>query len=179
MSAIGFAQTVLQSPAGIQAPQDLCRIDEKQDGAFSQEQQFFPFRKRCMLCQDQADMAVVAAASAAPEVEVLAAAPEVLVPAVPEVEGSAAAPEEARGRAESVAPEVRIPAVLEAHAPAARIPVLLEGHAPADPEGHGRAESSADFIVAITGLPWGLPHRGALTAAAISVVRLIYSSYLP
>ena len=123
-------------------------------------------------------MAVVAAASAAPEVEVLAVAPEVLVPAVPEVEGSAAAPEEARGRAESVAPEVRIPAVLEAHAPAARIPVLLEGHAPADPEGHGRAESSVDFIVAITGLPWALPHRGALTAAAISVVRLIYSSYL-
>lgn len=111
-------------------------------------------------------MAVVAAASAAPEVEVSAAAPEVLAPAVPEVEGSAVAPEEARGRAESVAPEVRIP-------------VLLEGHAPADPEGHGRAESSADFIVAITGLPWGLLHRGALTAAAISVVRLIYSSYLP
>ena len=67
----------------------------------------FPFRKRCFLCQDQVDMVVAVAASAAPE------AVAVLAPAVL-----------AAVRAPVVLEEVLAPAVLVAR--------LQEDHAPAD-----------------------------------------------
>ena len=96
-------------------------------------------------------MAVVAVVSVAPEAEV-SAAPEVV----------------AHDRVAWAAPEVRVPAALAAHdpeAPEALIPVV--------PEAHGRADSSVDFITTITGRPWGLPHRGALTVAAVSAAQCI------